>query len=87
VSYFSLIVKSVQHIEIECPYLKIESDETEHPNEREDNPEIEKEKDLETKLISALDELTKERKKNQSLEEQLAKKNSQEHSKNPNRSS
>jgi chromosome segregation ATPase len=37
--------------------------------------------DLEAELISALDELTKERKKNKSLEEQLVKKNSQESSK------
>jgi hypothetical protein len=37
--------------------------------------------DLEAELISALDELTKERKKNKSLEEQLVKKNSQKGSK------
>jgi hypothetical protein len=37
--------------------------------------------DLEAELISALDELMKERKKNKSLEEQLVKKNSQESSK------
>jgi len=32
------------HLEIECPYLKIESYETEQPNEIQLNPEIEKEK-------------------------------------------
>jgi hypothetical protein len=62
------------NFEIECPYLKIESDETENPNESE----IEEEKYLEEELIIALDELTKQRKKIQSLEEKLFKKNSQE---------
>jgi len=61
--------------------LNIESDETRNPNEIEFNPEIEKEKYLEEELISVMDELTKERKKNRSLEEQLFKKNYQENSK------
>jgi hypothetical protein len=63
--FFFFTCEERRHLEIEFPYLKIESDETEQPNEIEDNPEIEKEKDLEAELISALDELTKERKKNQ----------------------
>jgi F0F1-type ATP synthase epsilon subunit len=72
VSYFSLIVKS-GHLEIECLYLKIESDETENPNEIEDNPEIEKEKNHEAELISALEELRKEREENMSLKKELMK--------------
>jgi hypothetical protein len=40
-------VKSHGHIEIEFPYLNIESNETKNPNEIEDNPEIEKKKNHE----------------------------------------
>jgi hypothetical protein len=45
--YFFFNCEEVGHIEIECPYLKIGSDETKNPNEIEDNPEIEKEKNHE----------------------------------------
>jgi hypothetical protein len=48
--YFFFNCEEVGHLEIECPYLKIESDETENPNEIEDNPEIEKEKNHEAEF-------------------------------------
>jgi hypothetical protein len=53
-----------KHLEIKCPYLKIEND------EMEDNTEIEK-----AYLISDLDQLKKEREENNSLKIELMKKN------------
>jgi hypothetical protein len=63
VTCFSLIVKS-GHLEIECPYLNI-SNEIENTNKIEDNHE--------SKLISALDELKKEREESMSLKKELMK--------------
>jgi hypothetical protein len=48
--YFFFNCEEVGHVEIKCPYLKIESDETKNPNEIEDNPEIEKEKNHEAQF-------------------------------------
>jgi hypothetical protein len=45
--YFCFNYEERGHIEIECLYLKIESDETKNPNEIEDNLEIEKKKNHE----------------------------------------
>jgi hypothetical protein len=69
-------VKNTGHLEIECP----EGNETENPIEIEDNYEAE--------LISALDELKKEREENKSLKKELMKqKESVQGSKKLNRSS
>jgi hypothetical protein len=48
--YFLFNCEEARHIEMEFPYLKIGSDETENPNEIEHNPEIEKEKNHEEKF-------------------------------------
>jgi hypothetical protein len=53
--------------------LKIESDETKKTNEIEDNIQIEKENNHEEELISALEELRKEREENMSLKKELMK--------------
>jgi hypothetical protein len=45
--YFFFSCEEVGHIEIEFPYLKIESNETENPNEIEENLEIENKKNRE----------------------------------------
>ena len=48
--YFFFNCEEVGHIEIECSYLNIGSDEIENPNEIEDSPEIEKEKNHEAEF-------------------------------------
>jgi hypothetical protein len=45
--FFFFNCEEREHIEIEFPYLKIESDEIENTNEIKDNPHIEKEKNHE----------------------------------------
>ena len=55
--YFLFNCEEVGHIEIECPYLKIESDETKNPNEVEySQREIELEKEIVTLKIQLEEE-------------------------------
>jgi hypothetical protein len=61
--FFCFNCEKRRHLEIKCPYLKIEND------EMEDNTEIEK-----AYLVSSLDQLKKEREENKSLKIELMKK-------------
>jgi hypothetical protein len=61
--FFFFNCEKCRHLEIKCPYLKIEND------EMEDNTEIEK-----SYLVSSLDQPKKERAENKSLKIELMKK-------------
>jgi hypothetical protein len=61
--FFFFNCEERKHLEIECPYLKI-SDEIENSNKIEA---------IKSKLISALDELKKEREESMSLKKELMK--------------